>query len=106
MMTAGTDFRVKEAHLRTLRTQHELLKRVWEPLIYSKTEIEPDSTITLLDIYWTWQHPLHNCVYHHALSWISRLEAAITQNSLSIFALAARHANENDEHFKYLGKGA
>jgi hypothetical protein len=25
---------------------------------------------------------------------------------VSIFALAARHANENDERFKYLGKGA
>jgi hypothetical protein len=25
---------------------------------------------------------------------------------MSIFALAARHANENDERFKYLGKGA
>jgi hypothetical protein len=57
MMTAGTDFRVKEAYLRTLRTRHELLKRVWEPLIYSKTEIdfeiEPELAITLLDIYWT-----------------------------------------------------
>ena len=66
---AGTDFKVKEAHLRTLRTQHELLKHVWEPLIYSKTEIdfgiEPELAITPLNIHWTWQHPLHNCVYHH-----------------------------------------
>lgn len=29
VVMAGTDFRVKEAHLRILRTQHEPLKRVW-----------------------------------------------------------------------------
>ena len=68
MMMAGTDLRVKEAHLRTLRTQHELLKRVCEPLIYSKTEIdfgiEPKLAITPWDIYWTWHYTLHAFIDH------------------------------------------
>ena len=92
--------------------------------------------ITLLDIYWTWQHPSHNCVYRPCKAHSSRtrrqnqlerrevlqLEADIVAGFImnltlggiyyseflliSIFALVARHVNENDERFKNLGEGA
>jgi hypothetical protein len=39
----------------------------WERLAYDKllngSDIDPDSAFTLLQIYWTWQAPMHNYVY-------------------------------------------
>jgi hypothetical protein len=54
-------------HKPALQSNVELLRHVWQPLLQTQTEAElglpPGLANTLLEIYWTWQHPLHNCVY-------------------------------------------
>lgn len=39
----------------------------WESLAYARLEhdrlVDPNTAMTLLNRYWTWQQPLHNWVY-------------------------------------------
>ncbi|RDL34695.1 Uncharacterized protein BP5553_07823 [Venustampulla echinocandica] len=99
------------ADLPTLRSNAELLRRVWEPLAYAGLQehegISPAMGSTLLKIYWTWQHPLHNCVYRPCFFRDMALGGPYYSELLlmSIYALAARHADESDPHFIHLGKG-
>jgi len=58
----------RASHIDALRTQYDLIDTVWMPLIESKPMLESfgvgtDICMALLDIYWTWLQPLHNCVY-------------------------------------------
>lgn len=58
---------LQRTHTPALESNIELLRHVWQPLLQTKSEQElgmpPKLAERLLDIYWTWQHPLHNCVY-------------------------------------------
>lgn len=61
----------KAAYVGALGTQYSLLDNVWAPLINSRPSFEKlgldgDMCMTLLDIYWTWLQPLHNCVYRQS----------------------------------------
>lgn len=64
--TSSSDNRA--LHIDTLRLQYEMLHSTWEPLVSPKPGLESigvDASMcnALLDIYWTWLQPLHNCVY-------------------------------------------
>lgn len=55
-------------HVDTLRLQYEMLHTTWEPLVSPKPSFESlgvdgNMCVALLDIYWNWLQPLHNCVY-------------------------------------------
>lgn len=55
------------SHAQAFENNTELMRHVWEPMLKTKTEQElgvpPEVVKELLDVYWIWQHPLHNCVY-------------------------------------------
>lgn len=74
------------------------MESVWMPLIAAKpkmngTGVDTKTGVALLDIYWTWLHPLHHLVYRPAFL----MDLALGGNHCSdflllcIFALAARH---------------
>lgn len=92
-------------HLATLRSQHDLMDSVWMPLIAAKpkmngTGVDTKTGVALLDIYWTWLHPLHHLVYRPAFL----MDLALGGNHCSdflllcIFALAARHLPSESEN--------
>ncbi|KAH7329677.1 fungal-specific transcription factor domain-containing protein [Stachybotrys elegans] len=71
---------------------------VWTPLIAAKpamngTGVDTKTGIALLDIYWTWLHPLHHLVYRPAFVMDLALGGPHCSDFLllCIFALAARH---------------
>lgn len=57
----------KLAHAERLRSQYDLLDTVWAPLAKSKSMssfgVTSEMGWQLLEMYWTWLHPLHNCIY-------------------------------------------
>lgn len=59
--------RLYQTHAPALESNLEMLHHVWQPLLQTKTEDElgmpPKLAQDLLNIYWVWQYPLHNCVY-------------------------------------------
>lgn len=69
--------------------------------------IPPEMSLTLLQIYWTWQHPLHHCVYRPTFTRDMALGGPYYSDFLlmSIYALAARHANDNDPRFTNMARG-
>lgn len=103
----------KASHVDALRSQYELLDTVWTPLIASKSGLDgfgldASTCIALLDIYWTWLQPLHNCVYRPCFIMDMAINGPCYSEFLlvSIFALAARHLSEQwGQPFHGIGKG-
>jgi type II secretory pathway pseudopilin PulG len=64
---SAQDVASNSAHVERLRSQYDLLDTVWVPLAKSKSMaafgISDETGWQLLDMYWTWLHPLHNCIY-------------------------------------------
>lgn len=46
---------------------NSMLQKSWERLAFANVQhdnsIDPELSAVLLQVYWTWQHPLHHCVY-------------------------------------------
>ncbi|KAF4468913.1 fungal specific transcription factor domain-containing [Fusarium albosuccineum] len=102
----------RASQVETLRSQYSLMDSVWLPLIEAKpfmngTGIETRVGMALLDIYWTWLHPLHNCVYRPCLIMDLALGGQYCSDFLlmCIFGLAARHLSEQNPAFPSVGKG-
>ncbi|KAI8657092.1 Zn(2)-C6 fungal-type domain-containing protein [Fusarium sp. Ph1] len=102
----------RAAHVETLRSQWSLMDSAWLPLIRAKplmngTGVDTKVGMALLDIYWTWLHPLHNCVYRPCLVMDLALGGQYCSDFLlmCIFALAARHLPEQDLSCPDIGKG-
>ncbi|GAB7336650.1 hypothetical protein MBLNU13_g10334t2 [Cladosporium sp. NU13] len=99
------------SHKPALESNVELLRRVWQPLLQIQTEAElglpPSLCHTLLDIYWTWQHPLHNCVYKPCFLMDMALGGPYYSKFLlhAICALAARHLSAENPEFEHLARG-
>jgi hypothetical protein len=58
----------RAAYVEALASQYDLLENVCTTLIpvklgFEKLQLDINMCMTLLDIYWTWLQPLHNCVY-------------------------------------------
>jgi hypothetical protein len=88
----------------SLRSQYSLIESVWRPLIAAKpfigeTGVSSTVGLALLDIYWTWLHPLHNCVYRPVLIMDLALGGPYCSNFLlmCIFGLAARHLPDQSQ---------
>jgi hypothetical protein len=64
---AQFDRRDQLDHLRVLKQSHKLVDTVWQPLILSRSEhdlgVPPPVAWRLLDYFWTWQNPIHGCIY-------------------------------------------
>lgn len=109
--TKAIQQRPKEEQLNELASVARLQRRVWQPLLDAKgqsvDDFPPAVTTKLLKIYWTWQHPLHNCVYKPyfirdmALSGPYFSEFLLT----SIYALAGRHSTLDDGEMALVEKG-
>ncbi|RSL82099.1 hypothetical protein CEP52_017045 [Fusarium oligoseptatum] len=102
----------RAAQVETLRSQWSLMDSAWLPLIQAKplmngTGVETKVGMALLEIYWTWLHPLHNCVYRPCLIMDLALGGQYCSDFLlvCIFALAARHLTEQDPSCPDIGKG-
>lgn len=60
--------RRRKSHIETLKLQYGLLSNgciasVHFTMHYDRLRLNHDTCTRLLDIYWTWLQPLHNCVY-------------------------------------------
>ena len=93
------------AQLETLRSQYTLMDSVWLPLIATKpymggTGVTTEVGLKLLDIYWTWLHPLHSCVYRPSLIMDLALGGPYCSDFLlmCIFGLAARHLQQDQRY--------
>ncbi|RBA09103.1 hypothetical protein FPRO05_07383 [Fusarium proliferatum] len=69
------------AHVERLRSQYDLLDTVWVPLAKSKSMaafgISDETGWQLLDMYWTWLHPLHNCIYRPVLAMLQAIRMMV-----------------------------
>ncbi|KAG4259913.1 hypothetical protein FPRO03_12563 [Fusarium proliferatum] len=69
------------AHVERLRSQYDLLDTVWAPLAKSKSMaafgISDETGWQLLDMYWTWLHPLHNCIYRPVLAMLQAIRMMV-----------------------------
>lgn len=99
-------------HIDTLRSQYALMDSVWTPLITTQpfirgTGVATETGLALLDIYWTWLHPLHNCVYRPAMIMDLALGGPYCSSFLlmCIFGLVARHLPEQHPNFHGVGRG-
>lgn len=65
--------RLYNSHAPAMESNLDMLRHVWQPLLQTKTEdqlgLPPKLANDLLDIYWAWQYPLHNCVYKPCKPW-------------------------------------
>lgn len=102
----------RRAHVEILQSQYALMDSVWLPLIAAKpfmngTGVETTVGMALLDIYWSWLHPLHCCVYRPILMMDLALGGPYCSDFLllCIFALAARHLPEQNGSLQNVGKG-
>ncbi|RKL39248.1 hypothetical protein BFJ72_g6720 [Fusarium proliferatum] len=90
------------AHVERLRSQYDLLDTVWAPLAKSKSMaafgISDETGWQLLDMYWTWLHPLHNCIYRPVFLMDMALNGTYYSDFLlmAIFTLAARHLSRQE----------
>lgn len=101
-----------KTHVETLKSQYSLMDSVWTPLAMAKpsmngTGISTEVGMALLDIYWTWLHPLHNCVYRPTFVMDLALGGPYCSDFLltCIFGLAARHLPKQHHVFSEYGKG-
>ncbi|KAK1474948.1 hypothetical protein CTAM01_15782 [Colletotrichum tamarilloi] len=102
----------KRAQVEVLQSQYALMDSVWLPLIAAKpvmngTGIDTTLGMALLDIYWTWLHPLHSCVYRPILMMDLALGGPYCTDFLllCIFGLAARHLPEQVTAAAGVGRG-
>lgn len=109
---ASQDTDPRRAHVEILQSQYALMDSVWLPLIAAKpvmngTGVETTVGMALLDIYWSWLHPLHSCVYRPILMMDLALGGPYCSDFLllCIFALAARHLPEQNGNLQNVGKG-
>ena len=98
---------LRASHAQTLRSQYDLLDSVWAPLIAAKpalegTGLDAELIMALLDIYWTWLHPLHNCVYRPCFVMDMALGGPFYSDFLlmCILGLAARHLPEHSPRYR------
>lgn len=109
---AGQESDPRRAHVEILQSQYALMDSVWLPLIAAKpvmnsTGVETSVGMALLDIYWSWLHPLHCCVYRPILMMDLALGGPYCSDFLllCIFALAARHLSGQNGSLQNVGKG-
>ncbi|KAH8901228.1 hypothetical protein GQ53DRAFT_789942 [Thozetella sp. PMI_491] len=111
--TSEATSRPRASELQALRSQYDLLDAVWSPLITTKANMSSTGVPThigmaLLDIYWTWLQPLHNCVYRPCFIMDMALGGPYYSDFLlmCIFGLAARHLPEQEQtSFAGVGNG-
>ncbi|KUJ22219.1 uncharacterized protein LY89DRAFT_638427 [Mollisia scopiformis] len=107
----SSDFVDATKHRTWLQSSSKLQKS-WERLAFAnlqneRSDINPQLAADLLQIYWAWQHPLHNCVYRPCFSRDMALGGPYFSEFLlyTLYAHASRHANTDDPRFKDIGRG-
>ncbi|KAH7038366.1 fungal-specific transcription factor domain-containing protein, partial [Microdochium trichocladiopsis] len=94
---ARRDQQARASQAESLRSQYDLLDSVWVPLGKTKNMeafgISKEMGSHLLEMYWSWLHPLHNCVYRPVFLMDMALNGPYYSDFLltCIFALSARH---------------
>ncbi|KAJ5100573.1 hypothetical protein N7456_006625 [Penicillium angulare] len=86
---------------------HQSLENLAMKNIHQYTDVDPDLCEILLQIYWTWQAPLHNCVYRRCFFRDLALGGPYFSPFLLnvMFAHACRHTKDDDTRFFPLNKG-
>ncbi|OOQ85002.1 nitrogen assimilation transcription factor nirA [Penicillium brasilianum] len=83
----------------------------WERMAHMNmsryTDVKPSVCVSLLQIYWSWQAPLHNCIYRRCFYRDMALGGPYFSRFLLhvIFAHACRHMPENDHRFASFERG-
>ncbi|KAF2755984.1 hypothetical protein EJ05DRAFT_84599 [Pseudovirgaria hyperparasitica] len=100
----------KPAHIEWLRTNanlHHSLEKLTLANLRNDPSVDPALSSALLQHYWTWQHPLHNCVYRRCFVRDSALGGPYFSPFLLnvIYAHAGRHMDPNDARFNSIEYG-
>ncbi|CAH0020162.1 unnamed protein product [Clonostachys rhizophaga] len=95
-----------------LAAQYSVIDSVWMPLIFSQpvmrgAGVSREIGMALLDIYWTWLHPLHNCVYKPLMIMDLAFGGPYCSDFLlmCIFGLVGRHLSKHHPNFPDIGNG-
>ncbi|KAH8894379.1 hypothetical protein GQ53DRAFT_717109 [Thozetella sp. PMI_491] len=108
---AASKATANEAYHRKWLLSNARFQKSWDRAIYanlrSSTELDADSASTLLQIYWTWQAPLHNCVYRRCFTRDMVLGGPYFSPFLLnvIYAHACRHTRQDDPRFAMFDRG-
>ncbi|QRD83688.1 nitrogen assimilation transcription factor nirA [Aspergillus flavus] len=83
----------------------------WERMAHANmshyTHVDPNICSSLLDVYWSWQAPLHNCIYRRCFYRDMALGGPYFSRFLLnvVFAHACRHMPEDDPRFSQFERG-
>ncbi|PYI30070.1 hypothetical protein BP00DRAFT_374036 [Aspergillus indologenus CBS 114.80] len=105
------EHRVEEEYHRKWLTSNARFQDSWERLAYSNIseyiDVDPAICVQLLEVYWAWQAPLHNCVYRRCFYRDMALRGPYFSTFLLnvILAHACRHMPDGDTRFAALDRG-
>ncbi|PLB53497.1 hypothetical protein P170DRAFT_400774 [Aspergillus steynii IBT 23096] len=100
-----------EDYHRKWLTSNARFQDSWERMAYANlphyTDVDPSICSSLLEIYWAWQAPLHNCVYRRCFFRDMALGGPYFSLFLLnvIFAHACRHMPDDDPRFAPFDRG-
>ncbi|KAB8272684.1 fungal-specific transcription factor domain-containing protein [Aspergillus minisclerotigenes] len=83
----------------------------WERMAHANmshyTHVDPNICSSLLNVYWSWQAPLHNCIYRRCFYRDMALGGPYFSRFLLnvVFAHACRHMPEDDPRFSQFERG-
>ncbi|KAL4881368.1 fungal-specific transcription factor domain-containing protein [Aspergillus karnatakaensis] len=92
-------------------TSNSRFQESWERIAYASiseyTQADPTLCASLLQVYWAWQAPLHNCVYRRAFFRDMALRGPYFSKFLFniILAHACRHMPDDDPRFAPFERG-
>lgn len=99
-----------ESYTRWFQATSKVAKS-WEKLAFANLsrdpDLDPEVSSTLLQLYWTWQAPLHNAVYRRCFFRDMALGGPYFSPFLlnCIYAQACRHAGSDDPRFCGFDRG-
>ncbi|RAH53130.1 CHA4 activatory protein [Aspergillus piperis CBS 112811] len=106
-----SEVRATELYHRRWLSSNARFQASWERTAYENipryTDVDPTICINLLEVYWAWQAPLHNCVYRRCFFRDMALGGPYFSTFLLnvILAHACRHLPENDLRFASFERG-
>ncbi|KAJ6023638.1 hypothetical protein N7460_014033 [Penicillium canescens] len=107
----GREAQEMEAYHRKWLYSNARFQRPWERMAHANmshyTDADPSICSSLLEVYWSWQAPLHNCIYRRCFYRDMALDGPYFSLFLLnvIFAHACRHIPEDDPRFTPYERG-
>ncbi|KAL4894302.1 hypothetical protein BDV59DRAFT_192640 [Aspergillus ambiguus] len=107
----GTEAQELENYHRKWLHSNARFQGPWERMAHANmslyTNVDPSICSSLLEVYWAWQAPLHNCIYRRCFYRDMALGGPYFSRFLLnvVFAHACRHMPEDDARFTPFERG-